>query len=66
MKRQAAKGKDVLLHRFASFVANDSRLRESLPAGNRACPETPQERSDEEAQAAPRGKRPPKAEWLKK
>ena len=38
----------------------------ATPAGNRACPETPQERSDEEAQAAPRGKRPPKAEWLKK
>ena len=40
------------------FVANDSRKRKSLPAGPKASPETPQEQSDEEAQAAPRGKRP--------
>jgi len=57
MKRKAVKGKHVLLWRGATFVAKALSSHASgnaFPAGHRACLETPQEQSDEEAQAAPR------------
>lgn len=41
------------------LTTSKKSLEAATPAGLRACPETPQERSDEEAQAAPCGKRLP-------
>lgn len=58
MERSNGIGEGEVIFLFNDFeeIAGGSEVQRCAPAGLRACPETRQEGSDEEAQAAPCGK----------